>query len=236
VLIEPAQEAPDCPFLPIDSSLYMPKVHSSLEWADINRQEEAFRRYRELHGIAEVPLVPKCRCQLCKIFIGQGYMESEIYAHWGRPEWDEPRWTNEVVMICGGCARKRLSRDKDILSKLDTLTEAWLEKHGPSDKQSVFLETRTLLLRTHEAQLMERYATKYRLVNSQEIGKISWLEIEKRRKAFQEKHNVRPEDPHSPTIRHAAKPGAAVLRRPGGANGVADFPGAGDIDTTEAVW
>lgn len=198
ILIEPAEESSDCPFLPVDQSLYMPRVYpGASEWSQYRKQEIAFDQYKKEHGIVEVPRIAKCRCSLCHIFIGQGYIEQEIYAHWGATTpWVEERWQNKVVMICGGCARNRMETDVEIQETLKAETIAWLKEHGVGNYEwdnicdstapgfEIYKEAQRLLKQTLQPKLREMY-TKYRLASSEEIGSISWKTIEERRKGME---------------------------------------------------
>ncbi len=202
ILIEPAQEAPDCPFLPVDSSVYMPRVYEgSKEWARLRKQQEAIREQLREQGIEETPRIAKCRCARCHIFIGQGYIEQQIWVHWGADIWAESRWKKEVVLICGNCARGRMRHeDTEVAEKISIATIEWLRLHGPSgnydwDKalevgsreHAVYVEARRVVSKSLDDNLFIAYAAEYRLVSSDEIGSVAWSTIEERRRVYQEK-------------------------------------------------
>lgn len=169
----------------VDPRVYMPRVFDSgHEWHVVKRQEQAYQQYLRDTG-ANVPdiQVTKCRCKRCKIFIGEGCLESEIW--WDH---DETRWGKEVHLICRTCGEKTFAQRPDIVAQINDRTLKVCADNAhlrhitavPEAIDPVYGTFDQVRRRVHE-KLLEQYARKYCLVAASDIATVDWLTIEQRR-------------------------------------------------------
>lgn len=175
------------PGILVDPRVFMPRVFDDgHSWFVVKQQEASYQAYLRATG-AEVPdiQVTKCRCKRCKIFVGEGCFETEIW--W---DVDEARWGKEVHLICRSCGEKVFAQRADIQAQVDegTLSVCADNRILITEKPAVtdptyghYEQVRNLV----SVKLLKQYRERYCLVTSDDIATTDWVTIERRRGVHQ---------------------------------------------------
>ena len=177
-----------CPVIPSDPSTYMPRVFDDAsKWAEQRAREQGRIEWLARGGVDLPPPVSKERSKKCKVLVGEGHVEQELW--WSV---DEERWGRTVVLICGGCGEEQLRYETPLEDKVHAQVRAAFHHLGedigdtPPPVDHLRYEAYMKAATRAREKLHEQYRSQYCLVRAEDMPATGWLRIEELRNEKQQ--------------------------------------------------